>query len=85
MHLTNYAINKDAENYVDAQDDNGDEGHKRSLAAVLNILQEEGADIEKFMENVKDLIVKTIIAAQPQLSYLYKICQPQSLDNSMAF
>jgi len=35
MHLTNYAINKYSENYCDAEDDAGDEGHKRSLGAIL--------------------------------------------------
>lgn len=36
MHLTNYAINKDAEGFIfnnDAQKD--DIGHKRSLTAIL--------------------------------------------------
>lgn len=40
MHLTNYAINKFSENYQDANDEDGDEGHKRSLGAILQILQE---------------------------------------------
>jgi tubulin polyglutamylase TTLL6/13 len=37
------------------------------------------------MEQVKDIIVKTIITTQPQLNHLYKISQPECLDNSMAF
>jgi hypothetical protein len=35
MHLTNYALNKNSENYCAADDDVGDEGHKRSLGAIL--------------------------------------------------
>lgn len=35
MHLTNYAINKLAENYQDCEDEEGDAGHKRSLGAIL--------------------------------------------------
>ena len=50
MHLTNYALNKDSENYQACEDDIGDEGHKRSLGAILQILKKEGADIEKLME-----------------------------------
>jgi tubulin polyglutamylase TTLL6/13 len=37
------------------------------------------------MEQIKDIIVKTIITTQPQLNHLYKISQPECLDNSMAF
>ena len=36
MHLTNYAINK--ENAAFQGDDAEDEGHKRSLRAILEIL-----------------------------------------------
>ena len=39
MHLTNYAINKDNEAFEENQgDDADDEGHKRSLRAILEIL-----------------------------------------------
>jgi hypothetical protein len=48
MHLTNYALNKESENYEDNDDD--DEGHKRSLGAILNILKSEGADVDIFMD-----------------------------------
>lgn len=65
MHLTNYALNKDSENYEACEDDAGDEGHKRSLGAILQILKKEGADVDKFMDEVKDIIIKTIITAQP--------------------
>jgi tubulin polyglutamylase TTLL6/13 len=71
MHLTNYAINKNSENFNDAE---GDEGHKRSLGAVLHILKEQGCDTESFMCEVKDIIVKTIISGQPELSHLYRSC-----------
>jgi|LakMenE18May11ns_1017448.scaffolds.fasta_scaffold5525568_1 hypothetical protein len=60
MHLTNYALNKESEHYEEADAD-GDEGHKRSLGAILKILAAEGCDTTKFMEQVKDLIVKTVI------------------------
>lgn len=74
MHLTNYAINKFSENYQDCEDDAGDEGHKRSLGAILQILKTEGCDTEAFMDEVKEIIVKTIITGQPELSHLYKSC-----------
>jgi len=37
MHLTNYAINKNSDNFEANEDENIDsEGHKRSVSAVLN-------------------------------------------------
>ena len=62
MHLTNYALNKESENYEEAAgEEDDDEGHKRSLGAILKILAEEGCDTNLFMDQVKDLIVKTVI------------------------
>lgn len=37
------------------------------------------------MDQIKDMIVKTVITGQPILSHEYKISQPDCLDNSMAF
>jgi len=37
IHLTNYAINKDNENFV--ADEKGESGHKRSLGAVFRKLE----------------------------------------------
>jgi hypothetical protein len=37
------------------------------------------------MNKVKDLIIKTVIVAQPTLNVEYKLAQPECLDNSMAF
>lgn len=62
MHLTNYAINKYSENYQNCEDDAGDEGHKRSLGAMLQILSKQGCNTGKFMDEVKDIVVKTLIS-----------------------
>ena len=83
MHLTNYAINKDAAGYDEG--DGEETGHKRSLGAILKILKKDGADTDVFMDQVKDLVVKTVITGQPILAYEYRVGQPQCLDNSMAF
>ena len=61
MHLTNYALNKNSEYYEQAEDYNDGEGHKRSFGAILRILKSEGCDIDLFMDEVKDMIVKTCI------------------------
>jgi len=50
MHLTNYAINKHNSKFQQneaSESDEAEEGHKRSLGALLNILRAEGANIEK--------------------------------------
>lgn len=48
MHLTNYALNKDNDNYEEPDDDS-DEGHKRSLGAILKILASKGCDTAQLM------------------------------------
>ena len=40
MHLTNYAINKGAQNFEQPKDHDDSTGHKRSLTSVLNHLDE---------------------------------------------
>jgi tubulin polyglutamylase TTLL6/13 len=39
MHLTNYAINKNSDDYEDGDADCDDSGHKRSLGAILTKLR----------------------------------------------
>ena len=39
MHLTNYAINKEAETfYQNTHEEKADVGHKRSLSSILNFI-----------------------------------------------
>jgi len=63
MHLTNYAINKNAEEYEDGDADCDDSGHKRSLGAILTKLQSMGCNVDDFMHKVKEMIVKTVVPA----------------------
>ena len=76
MHLTNYAINKLSAAYEAGEESSGDEesGHKRSLTAIMNILAACGADKDKLMREIKDIIVKTLATAQPYLAHLYRSC-----------
>lgn len=42
MHLTNYAINKNSDNFVFNEDQDDDShGHKRSITSVLQYLKEK--------------------------------------------
>lgn len=66
MHLTNYAINKLSSAYQAGDEESStdeESGHKRSLRAIMNILQACGADKEKLMQDIKDIIVKTMATA----------------------
>ena len=64
MHLTNYSINKNSSAFQQCGED-GEEGHKRSLRAILEILAQEGADPDLLMKQIKDIIVKTMVVGQP--------------------
>ena len=88
MHLTNYAINKNSDNFVFNEDYNDDSsGHKRSLTAVLEQIKdnEPGFDVDGLWEQIQDIIAKTVISVQPSLQHAYRSAQPEDLENSMCF
>ena len=66
MHLTNYAINKNASNF--------NRGHKRSLTSVLDLLKMRGHDSDKLWSEITEILTKTVICVQPHLSHLYRSC-----------
>ena len=76
MHLTNYAINKNSENFVqneNAEDDSV--GHKRSLKYTLRYLsQKRKVNVDQLWNDIKSIIIKTLISAQPTLSHTYRSC-----------
>ncbi|CAD8086279.1 unnamed protein product [Paramecium sonneborni] len=73
MHLTNYAINKRSKDFVFNNDTNKDDvGHKRSLSSVLKYLQDQGHDVKQLLNQIKQVIVKTIQSVQGELSHLYR-------------
>lgn len=62
MHLTNYAINKYSDKFQQNEDeDEDDSGHKRSLGAILRLFEAEGHDTVKLMDEIKDIVVKTLV------------------------
>ena len=61
MHLTNYAVNKEGDDFKMPKNIDDDSGHKRSLATVLDRLEFEGHDPNKLMSEIKDIVVKTIL------------------------
>ena len=81
MHLTNYAVNKHNENFVRNTDaaDTGGEGSKWSIQGLRDWMEDEELDFDKVWADVTDLVVKTIISAQPVLAHNYaRVLPPES-------
>jgi len=81
MHLTNYTVNKTSDNFFvskENEDKFEDYGSKRSFAGLLEWLEHDrGKDIVDILLNdLFDLIAKTVIAVQPTLSSLNKSSFP---------
>jgi tubulin polyglutamylase TTLL6/13 len=86
MHLTNYAINKDNPRYVFNESlDNLSYGHKKSLAEFFQTLKSLGYKAHQYWSDIKDIIIKTMIAGQPHLQHEYRMAQPNNLANNMCF
>jgi tubulin polyglutamylase TTLL6/13 len=87
MHLTNYAINKNSMGFMQNSAAVADFiGSKRSFKFVLRYLKNVmNADTCKLMREIKDMIIKMMISAQPHLAQAYKNYQIDDYENSMAF
>jgi len=79
MHLTNYAINKNHEDYEEGDDSNT--GHKRYLSYILEYIEENEGRTDVW-NNIKDIINKTLITVQPSLSHAYRTSRPHDIENS---
>ena len=84
MHLTNYAINKSAANFV-AGSENEDCGHKRSLTFAFSYIEKCGHDVATLKREIKYAILKTLAMVQPMLSHTYRSCRPDDVENNMCF
>ena len=66
MHLTNYAINRNADNFEQGEGAEDDGGHKRTVTSVLKHIEEvEGVPMENMWQEIEDIAVKTLISAAP--------------------
>jgi len=63
MHLTNYAINKNSDKFIENDDQNGqqDDAHKRPLSSLFQKLEDEGYYVEGLKQEINDIVIKTII------------------------
>lgn len=76
-HLTNYSLNKKNKNF----DGNI---HKRRISNWLRGTITQG-DIskkaDKIWEDIEEIVVKTLIISQPQVSHIYRSCQQKEPEN----
>jgi tubulin polyglutamylase TTLL6/13 len=69
-HLTNYSVNKKNENFRQPTEEAA--GHKRSLTSVLSELSGLGGDVARLRRKIDDLVVLTVLAAQPFIAHNYR-------------
>lgn len=64
MHLTNYAINKNSDNFVKSSGADDAEANKRSMSSVFQYMEENepGFKTENMMEKIEDILTKTVIS-----------------------
>lgn len=74
MHLTNYSINKHSDNYEKVESPSS--GSKRSLKFLNDYLRKNDHDVAFLWRNIVDIIVKTLIVAQPHVLHAYRMCRP---------
>ncbi|XP_061095410.1 tubulin polyglutamylase TTLL7 isoform X1 [Conger conger] len=74
MHLTNYSVNKHNEHFE--RDETVDKGSKRSIGWFTEFLRTNDHDVAKFWGDVSELVVKTLIVAEPHVLHAYRMCRP---------
>ncbi|XP_046751380.1 tubulin monoglutamylase TTLL4-like [Diprion similis] len=63
MHLTNTSVNKYSKAYQLSPNVNTATGHLWSLKSLWSLLERESVDVPKLWAEMKDIVVKTLIAA----------------------
>ena len=74
MHLTNYSVNKFSANYEKDEDES--KGSKRNFEFLNEWLANGSYDVQKVWREIADVIVKTLIVAEPHLIHQYRMCRP---------
>ncbi|XP_061922095.1 tubulin polyglutamylase ttll6-like isoform X3 [Entelurus aequoreus] len=67
MHLTNFTINKDNENFIHDEKT----GSKRRLSTLKKQLRSSYRNTEKIWSNIEDGIVKTLVLAHSRIQHSY--------------
>lgn len=75
VHLTNYSVNKRADDYVKADnDENEDDSCKWNLYQLRKWMEKNSIDYMTVINRIKDVIIKTLIAHEPQITSSYSRC-----------
>ncbi|XP_020138253.1 tubulin polyglutamylase TTLL7 isoform X2 [Microcebus murinus] len=74
MHLTNYSVNKHNERFE--RDETENKGSKRSIKWFTEFLQANQHDVAKFWSDISELVIKTLIVAEPHVLHAYRMCRP---------
>ncbi|KAL1458260.1 hypothetical protein WDU94_008422 [Cyamophila willieti] len=80
MHLTNYSINKNSENYKDSPE----HGSKRDFAVLNSWLLREGIDSTKLWSDIDDVIIKTVTSVFPILKDKYEDLFPAHCNHNLS-
>ena len=78
MHLTNYSINKfNKKAFIQNNDpDNETLGSKWSIKGLRKVLKERGIDDITLFKKIEDIVIKTIISAEPLLNNAFEMFVP---------
>lgn len=79
VHLTNYSVNKKADNFVKSgaktqDDEEAENASKWNLFQLKNWMEKNGIDYNNILLRMKDVIIKTCIAHEPQITGSYSRC-----------
>lgn len=75
MHLTNYSVNKKSASYeANVREDDDGVGSKWSVAALKRWFREHGVDDRQTWADIRDIIVKTMVAAGAGVCGLVAAC-----------
>ncbi|XP_071117315.1 tubulin polyglutamylase TTLL7-like isoform X1 [Haliotis cracherodii] len=80
MHLTNYSVNKHNQFYDKSA--SVDTGSKRSIRYFNDFLRRNDIDVALLWRNISDMIVKTMLVAQPHVLHSYRMCRPGAATGS---
>jgi tubulin polyglutamylase TTLL11 len=73
MHLTNYSLNKRSTKFVHTDEiTEVNEGSKQTLQSFYAELEQNGYPVDVIKRNIKDLVVKTLLAIQPAMNLQLK-------------
>uniref|UniRef100_A0A8D2KRS5 Tubulin tyrosine ligase like 6 n=1 Tax=Varanus komodoensis TaxID=61221 RepID=A0A8D2KRS5_VARKO len=81
MHLTNYSINKHSANFIRDEDS----GSKRKLSTFNKHMEENGYETKQIWKDIDDVVIKTLVSAQPILKHNYLTCFPNHIMWSACF